>query len=44
MSNKISVKPCNECGYYEDIIAFHYEECSKLEKILKDKKRSTENE
>jgi hypothetical protein len=22
--------PCDECGYVEDMIATHYEECSKL--------------
>ena len=24
------VEPCDECGYYDDATASHYEECSKL--------------
>jgi len=24
------VEPCDECGYYEDATASHYEDCSKL--------------
>ena len=23
-------KPCDECGYYEDSVACHYEDCSKV--------------
>ena len=24
-------KPCDECGYYEDSVACHYEDCSKVD-------------
>jgi ubiquitin len=27
----ISEKTCAECGYVEDMVAIHFEECSKLE-------------
>ena len=30
MNNKT---PCNECGYYEDNVAYHYDNCSILNNI-----------
>ena len=28
--NDEHIEPCDECGYYEDAVACHYEDCQKL--------------
>ena len=30
-NNYEEVEPCDECGYVDDAVASHYEECSKLQ-------------
>ena len=33
MKKQKTIKPCKICGYYEDDIAWHYDDCPELEKI-----------